>query len=140
MSLTRKQVRLLTISAGDHERLPDDEDSRQDDIDLTTGKKPDEFEIKGKHIARIRKAVKNQGGEIGYKSHVVDKYIGKKIKPQFKRPSNPVKHRMGHNNPKESGNIKDLISMGLKGQSNIKIGNRLKKKLSKPASSRHRRR
>lgn len=128
MCLTRRQVRLLTISAGDHERLPED-DSSQDGQDLN--ETPTEFEIKKKHIDRIRKAVKNDGGKIGYKSPVVDKYIGRMMKVEYKSPPSPIKNKIPGNTGKNDGNIKDLIDMARKGQGNLKLGNKLKKKLKK---------
>lgn len=127
MSLTRRQIRLLTISAGDHERLPEDEGLQESD-DLNTA--PTDFEIKSKHINRIRKAVKGDGGKIGYKSPVVDKYIGRHMNVKYKEPTNPVKNRIPGQS-KDNGNIKGLIDMARKGQGNIALGNKLKKKLQR---------
>lgn len=117
------------MSAGDHERLPDS-DSPQDEVDLATGKPPEEFEVQKKHIERIRKAVRNQGGKISHKSHVVDKFIGRKINPQFKKPSVPIKGRRGQGEPRMES-MNDLIDMARKGQGNIGMGNKLKNKLSR---------
>ena len=127
--MNRKQIRLLTVSAGDHERMPE-EDTPQGEIDLTTGKEPDEFEIKKKHFDRIRKSVVSQGGKIAYKSPVVDKYIGTKVKPDFKPIPNPIKGRRGQGEP-QVNSMTDMIDMARKGQGSIGLGNKLKKKLSR---------
>lgn len=125
MSLTRRQVRLLMISAGDHERLPDKDDSPQDEADLTA-KQKEQFTFNKKHLARIRKSVK---GNV-QKSKIVEKYLGKVIAPKYKCPSNPVvgKKTSGNSEPQ---NMKELLDSALKGQGNIKVGNRLRKKLKK---------
>lgn len=113
--------------------MPDKDDS-QDGQDLTA---PKEFEVQKKHIDRIRKSVVNDGSKIGYHSHVVDKYIGKKMSVDYKAPSSPVKSRKPgfdpnatRSGPGGQDGIKGLIDMARKGQGNIGLGNKLKKKLS----------
>jgi hypothetical protein len=123
MSLTRRQIRLLTISAGDAERLPDDDDTLQDSEDLTVKRKSTtDFEINKSHIDRLRKGVK-----IKSKSHVVDNLVGKKIKAIYKKPTSVIKNK--NSGDGKDFNIKDLVNMGMKKTGPISIGNKLRKKL-----------
>ena len=124
MNLTRRQVRLLTTSAGDHERMP--EDDSQEGQDLSA---PKDMEIKAKHISRIRDAAKHDGSRIAKTSHIVDKYIGRKLNNiEYKEPVSPVKNRVNTGNTESA---KSIIDMARRGQGNIKMGNKLKNKLNK---------
>lgn len=130
LGLTRRQVRLLMVSAGDHERMPekdkDESSSGEEAIDLK--QQPEEFKVEKKDFEKIRKTVKG----LKYRSKVVDKYVGKTIKPEFKNTSNPiVKKRIGPSDAPEPENAKDLINMAIKNQGNFVLGDKLKKKLSR---------
>ena len=119
------------VSAGDHERMPDKDASQEDEIDLTTNKKAGEFVLKQKHFDKIRKNAERHGSKVKYRSPIVEKYLGKKVKPEFKQPTNPIKNRQGSIGKKddEPQTMNDLINMARSGQGNIGMGNKLRKKL-----------
>lgn len=141
--MTRKQVRLLLISAGDHERLPDD-DKDDESIDLTKDGKPPI--ITQDMIDRLRKGVK------GKTSKVVDKLVGKNLVEEMDRkkdehkndkknkPISPVKSRSNIQRPPRPGlTVKpipvskgndDLIKLAMQSGSGLKISNKLRNKLS----------
>jgi hypothetical protein len=108
--------------------MPDDESS-SDEIEI--GGKKKEYVIRKEDVAKIRKSLKKHGHKLGSKSPVVDRYIGRKIKPSYKNPVRS-KYKPGApqqpGTPKNTGNVKDFIDMARKGQS-FKMGNRLKRKL-----------
>jgi hypothetical protein len=106
--------------------MPDKDDPQDESIDLNNNVEK-EFKVEKKHINKIRKAVKSQGGKIGYRSPTVEKYIGKKMNVEYKKPTSPIKNKDVEN----SGNMKDLIDMARKGQGNINMGNKLKKRLKR---------
>jgi hypothetical protein len=119
LGLTRRQVRLLMVSAGDNERLPDD--SSQDGEDLSQA--PKEMEVQQKHIDKIRRGV-----GIAHKSHVVDRMIGKKLDIEYKKPNSPVRGKQSDESSKDG--MKELLNMARSGQG-IKMGNKLNTKLQK---------
>jgi len=121
------QVRLLTTSAGDAERMPEDEDSLQGTE--TNDKKNTEFEINEDHINRLRKSSK-----IKNKSHIVDNLIGRKFKVEYKKPTSPVSNKYSGSTPKSATddvNINDLVRMGMNKSGPFSIGNKLKNKMKK---------
>lgn len=127
MSLTRRQVRLLTTSAGDHERLPDDpsQDSGSEDLSSTDKK---DVKFKKQHLREVRKAVK---GNIAHKSHIVEKYLGTDIKPVYKPSANPVKRRTDGTGEVTQGpeNFFDLVKASMSGNNSIKVSDKVRRKL-----------
>lgn len=147
-------MRLLLISAGDHERLPDKENDKEDTIDLLAQKEGKEPVVTKRMIAKLRK-----GRKLGYKSKVVEKLIGKNLRDEVKRkeqehgkssakskpakPISPVKSKHPRNRNltvrqpvqpmtgNASQDFHDLIKMATKGGSGLKLSNKLKKKLAK---------
>lgn len=105
--------------------MPDDESSSED-MELSN-KKNEPLVITKEHIQKIRNSLGKHGHKIGNTSSIVDKYIGKEIKPNYK---SPVKRKINPKNelPGSTGDIRDFIQMAQKGQ-NFKMGNKLKNKI-----------
>lgn len=70
LGLTRRQVRLLLTSMGDHERLPKSEKDQHLQKDLTESEKSSV--ITKKHLTSLRKGV-----NLKHKSKVIDRLVGK---------------------------------------------------------------
>lgn len=84
LSLTRRQIRLLSVSAGDHERLPKtDKDGEKDDetINLLKSDKEEDVKMKEKLLKKLRKGVAQPGkfATLGDKKEVKIKKIDKLI-------------------------------------------------------------
>jgi len=70
LGMTRRQVRLLLTSMGDHERLPKSEKDKHLQKDLTENEKSSV--ITKSHLSKLR-----QGVRLKHKSKVIDRLVGK---------------------------------------------------------------
>jgi hypothetical protein len=103
--------------------MPDE--SSSDGTELAKPK--EKIKIEQKHLDKMRKSIEKSGSSISSKSNVFNKYLGKELNVVYK---NPVKNRYKPNTNEGGDNIQDLINMANTGQGNLKMGNRLKHKLS----------
>jgi len=126
LGLTRRQIRLLTLSAGDAERLPDDDNDASQSDDITDNKEPVDLTVKQKHLDKLRKGLKLKS-----KSHIVDNLVGKSVAPVYKKPTNPIKSRHSPDKPSSDITIKDLIRMGQGNEGPFSLGDKLQNKLKK---------
>lgn len=114
------------VSAGDNERLPDDDkdegDSLQGVEDLAKNDKGKEV-MKKEAVDRIRKGVK-----LKYKSKTVEKYMASKEKGKVEQKTKKPNIKQDTDTEKS---IKSLLTQGLTNSGPFTIGNKLKKKIKK---------
>ena len=116
--------------------MPDDKDeSSSDDMEIGSPKnnvKKKPVMIDKKQMAKMRKMISKMDGKPINKSPIVDKYIGKELKVNYKNPVRskykPTSGPEAQGQPRDTGSIKDFIDMARKGQ-NFKMDNKLRNKL-----------